>query len=210
MHYEILVEGQCELTALSILLPKIIGEYNNPHTWKIHKHRGNGSIPDNPALAPKISDTSLLGQLPAKLRAYSNNPDPNRKVIVLLDLDDKDRESFHTALIDLLKYCSNPFDVSFPFAEEELEAWYLGDRQALIAYNAKINMTKLNGYIQDSICDTWRFLLEADEPSLLKLKKKDKRLLEKKVFWAKKITPHMDVDRNLSPSFNSFKECLHN
>lgn len=205
MHYEILVEGQCELTTLSMLLPKVIGQYRAPHTWKIHKHRGNGSIPANPALAPRPTDTSLLGQLPAKLRAYSMNPDPNRKVIVLLDLDNKNKTIFHSQLIGLLAHCLNPFHVSFPFAEEELEAWYLGDRAALLAYNPKINVSKLNGYIQDSICDTWRFLLEADEPSLLKLHKKDRKLLEKKVLWARKITPHMDVANNNSPSFNDFK-----
>lgn len=205
MHYEILVEGQCELTALSMLLPKLIGQYNSPHTWKIHKHRGNGSIPANPALPPKPTDTSLLGQLPAKLRAYSMNPDPNRKVIVLLDLDDKNKTTFHSQLIGLLRYCQNQFHVYFPFAEEELEAWYLGDRAALLAYNPKINVSKLNGYIQDSICDTWRFLMDADDPSLLKLRKKDRKLLEKKVFWAKKITPHLNVANNNSPSFNAFK-----
>lgn len=204
MHYEILVEGQSELTALSILLPKIIGEYRNPHTWKIHKHRGNGTIPANPALAPRPTDTSLLGQLPAKLRAYSMNPDPNRKVIALLDLDDKNKAIFHSQLMGLLIYCQNEFNVYFPFAEEELEAWYLGDKSALLIYNPKINIPKLNGYVQDSTCDTWRFLLDADDPSLLKLHKKDRKLLEKKVFWARKITPHMDIGNNASPSFNTF------
>ncbi len=48
MHFEILVEGQAELIAFSILLQKIIGEYGSPHTWKIHKHRGIGRIPDDP------------------------------------------------------------------------------------------------------------------------------------------------------------------
>ena len=79
MHFEILVEGQCELTFLSIIMPKIVGEYKCPNTWKIHKHRGIGSIPADPAAPPKVTDSSLLGQLPAKLRAYSAKPDPNRE-----------------------------------------------------------------------------------------------------------------------------------
>ncbi|CAA0298832.1 TPA: DUF4276 family protein [Klebsiella pneumoniae] len=208
MHFEILVEGQCELTFLSIIMPKIVGEYKCPNTWKIHKHRGIGSIPADPAAPPKVTDSSLLGQLPAKLRAYSAKPDPNRKVIVLLDIDDKDKAVFHAELAALLHHCQSPFDVHFAFAEEELEAWYFGDNAALLAYNPKINVAKLNGYIQDSICDTWKVLMDADDPALSKLGKRDRRILEKKVYWAKKIPPHMEVDKNISPSFIAFKNSL--
>ncbi|MDL2322315.1 hypothetical protein LJC47_08240 [Desulfosarcina sp. OttesenSCG-928-B08] len=52
MHFEFLAEGQTELTALSILMQKILCEYGKPHTWKIHKHRGIGSIPDRPEATP--------------------------------------------------------------------------------------------------------------------------------------------------------------
>ena len=208
MHYEILVEGQCELTALSILMPKIVGDYNNPNTWRIHKHRGIGSIPENPTEPPKSTDVSLLGQLPAKLRAYAANPDPERKVVILVDVDDKDKISFHSDLVALLDYCMNDFTAYFSFAEEELEAWYLGDKNALLSYNPKISIAKLNSYIQDSICDTWKLLLEADDPALARLHKRDSRLLEKKVQWAKKIPPHMDVNINSSPSFIAFKDVL--
>lgn len=72
MHFEILVEGQAELTALSILIPKIIGEYDNPHTWRIHKHRGIGRLPDDPMKAPNPKDSTLLHQLPAKLELIQN------------------------------------------------------------------------------------------------------------------------------------------
>ncbi|KIC85725.1 hypothetical protein [Pantoea agglomerans] len=205
MHFEILVEGQCELTVLSTLMPKFVGVYNSPHTWRIHKHRGIGAIPSNPDKPPKINDTSLLGQLPAKLRAYSKNPNPNRKVIILMDLDDKDRTIFTAQLNALLVHCDAEFTASFSFAEEEPEAWYLGDRNALLVYNPKIATQKLDAYVQDSICNTWKLLLDADDPSLSKINKRDRKILEKKVLWAKKISPHMNTTGNLSPSFNDFK-----
>lgn len=66
MHYEILVEGQCELTTLSIIMPNILGKYQNPNTWKIHKHRGVGRIPDNHATKNR-NDRSLLGSFLPKL-----------------------------------------------------------------------------------------------------------------------------------------------
>lgn len=205
MHYEILVEGQCELTFLSILMPQLVGEYNNPHTWKIHKHRGIGIIPANPLAPPAVTDTSLLGQLPAKLRAYAAKPDPGRKIIVLVDVDDKDKDIFYAELLELLNHCQSPISAHFAFAEEELEAWYFGDNAALLAYNPKINVAKLQAYVQDSICDTWKMLMDADDPTMSKLGKRDRRILEKKVSWAKKIPPHMNVDVNISPSFISFK-----
>ena len=56
MNFEILVEGQGELTTLSILMEKIVGPYGEPHTWKIHKHRGIGKLPDNPKQPPNKHD----------------------------------------------------------------------------------------------------------------------------------------------------------
>jgi hypothetical protein len=106
MHFEILVEGQSELTALSILMSKIIGEYNNPHTWKIHKHRGIGKIADNPTALPNRNDQTLLHNLPSKLRAYGAEENPNLVVVVLVDLDDKDDcVIFKNELVALLNYC---------------------------------------------------------------------------------------------------------
>lgn len=205
MHFEILVEGQSELTALSILIPKIVGEYGNPHTWKTHKHRGLGRLPDAPENAPNPADPTLLHQLPAKLRAYSKTPEENRIVIVLLDLDDKNMDTFLRQLNHLLVFCENDFKPLFEFAVEELEAWYLGDRNALLLYNPNMRLNVLEEYQQDAICGTWELLLKADDPALLRQGKRNKYILEKKRDWAKGITVNMDINKNSSPSFNKFR-----
>ena len=83
MHFEILVEGQIELTTLSILMEKIVGPFNNPHTWKIHKHRGIGKFPNDPSLPVNRNDFTLLHNLPAKLRAYGREMRENDSVVVL-------------------------------------------------------------------------------------------------------------------------------
>ncbi|MGI9280412.1 MAG: DUF4276 family protein [Endozoicomonas sp.] len=201
MHFEILVEGQAELTALSILMPKIVGEYEQPNTWRIHKHRGIGKLPENPLQHPDPRNTTLLHQLPAKLRAYSKAPNTDRAIIVLLDLDDKNQEILSEELNSLLAWCENNFTADFEFAIEELEAWYLGDRQALLAFNSNIRISVLAQYVQDSICGTWEMLAKADDPSILSQKKRGPHSLNKKKEWSKKIPPHMDIDRNQSPSF---------
>ena len=208
MHFEILVEGQAELTALSILMPKIIGVYGEPHTWKIHKHRGIGRLPDNPLTQPNPRDTTLLHQLPAKLRAYSKAPNSNRAIVVLLDLDNEDIDQFSEQLLQLLEWCESDFKADFEFAIEELEAWFLGDRQALIQFNPKIKTEVLDEYVQDSICGTWEMLARADDPSILKHSKRGHQSLDKKKEWSKKIPPLMDVEANLSPSFNHFINSL--
>ena len=208
MHFEILVEGQTELTALSILLPKILGNYNEVHTWKIHKHRGIGRLPDNPAQKPNPHDMTLLHQLPAKLRAYSKTPDANRQVVVVLDLDDRNQFEFLAQLKSLLTLCSHEFIASFELAIEELEAWYLGDYHALMAFNPKIRTQILNEYIQDSICGTWETLVKADTPEILCISKRGQEVQNKKKEWAKKIPPLMEIDQNKSPSFQHFVKTL--
>ncbi len=204
MHFEILVEGQSELTALSIIMPKIVGAYDAPHTWRIHKHRGVGELPQNPLQTPDNKNFTLLHQLPAKLRSYSKTQNDDRAVIVLIDSDDKEIESFRAELLSLLDWCEAEFNVHFSFAIEELEAWYLGDRAALISFNPNIKTQPLDGYVQDSICGTWEVLAKADDPKLMNNSKRSPELLNKKKEWAKKIPPHMDINSNQSPSFNEF------
>lgn len=208
MHFEILVEGQSELTALSILMPAIVGKYLEPHSWKIHKHRGIGRLPDDFDSRPNANDMTLLHQLPAKIKAYSKAPLEHRVVVVLIDLDANDEKVLLNRLNSIMKHCDNKIEVNFLLAVEELEAWYMGDRQALVKYNSSINQGELDNYVQDSICGTWETLARADDSSFLSFKKRDPRSLDKKKEWSKKIPPHMNVSINQSPSFNVFIKCI--
>lgn len=213
MHFEILVEGQSEVTALSILMSKIIGEYKNPHTWKIHKHQGIGKIPDNPAERPNIKDKTLLHNLTAKLRAYGAEEDPNLVVVVLVDLDDKvDCVAFKSELVALLDYCDKKPRSLFRIAIEELEAWYLGDLVALKFAYPDIKQDIFDDYIQDSQSGTWEILAEAFYPGGLNaLHAKGKRsslVLQEKTTWTKNICPHLNVEQNQSLSFCYFRDDL--
>lgn len=90
MHFEILVEGQTELTALSCMMSKILCEYGKPHTWKIHKHQGIGTLPEDLNSTPRINNRTLLHNLPSKLRAYGNSMGDEEVVVLLVDLDDRE------------------------------------------------------------------------------------------------------------------------
>ena len=210
MHFEFLVEGQCELTALSILMSKILGPYQDPHTWKIHKHRGIGKFPTDPAQKPSPHDGSLLHNLSSKLRAYGNTHRKDLAVVVLVDLDNRpDCRVFKQELIHQLEFCIHKPKTLFRIAIEELEAWYLGDQNAIALAYPKANLDILNHYSQDSICGTWelfaKVIHDKDAQELLTTNKRSSRLLESKVRWAKTITPWMDVEHNLSPSFIAFR-----
>jgi len=211
MHFEILVEGQAELTALSILMNRFLGEYDRPHTWKIHKHRGIGQIPDNPVAKANKHDQTLLHNLPSKLRAYGDERRDDVVVVVLVDLDDRpDCVSFKSDLVQLLDYCDQQPKTLFRIAIEELEAWFFGDQNAIKQAYPDARQQELDSYTQDSQCGTWEKLAEATYPGgLTKLGrygKRSVRILEQKRIWAKEICPLLDVQTNQSPSFQAFRD----
>ena len=210
MHFEILVEGHTELIALSTLMRKIIGEYGNPHTWRIHKHRGIGSIPENPENKPDKRNQTLLHNLPSKLRGYGRAMTTEEAVVVLVDLDRNDCNAFKNKLTNLLTYCNTPPNTLFRIAIEELEAWYFGDPAALKAAYPDLKNSVLSSYLQDSQCGTWEKLADAiytgGLKSLLSHGKRSIQILEQKCIWAKDIAPQMNVEINSSPSFCCFRD----
>lgn len=209
MHFEILVEGQSDLTTLSIIMNKIVGDYDSPHTWRIHKHRGLGQLPDKLNSSINIKDQTLLHNYPSKLRAYGKSMGEEEVVVLLVDLDDRDDcKAFKSELIYPLSFCDPKPNLLIRIAIEELESWFLGDQDAIFKAfpNAKRNL--LESYIQDSQCNTWEFLFRVvNDPIINKLigsKKRSAYALEGKLMIARKIAPHMDVSKNNSPSFNCF------
>jgi len=213
MHFEILVEGQAELTTLSIIMNQILGDYGQDHTWRIHKHRGIGRIPLDPAANPNKHDPTLLHNLPSRLRAYGDEGRDDVVVVVLVDLDARlDCKAFKSDLVSLLSYCQQKPKVLFRIAIEELEAWFFGDQKATkLAYPA-FRQQVLDDYVQDSQCGTWEKLADAIYPGGLRALgqhgKRSVRILEQKRIWAKEICRYFDVQINQSPSFKAFRDGL--
>ena len=209
MHFEFLVEGQCELTTLSILMPRIIGEYEHPHTWKIHKHRGIGKLMEDMVSAPNPANNTLLHNLPSKLRAYGATGKKDLVVITLVDLDDRpDCHAFKAQLLRTLEPCTTPPQAIFRIAIEELEAWFLGDSQAIFQAYPDADRKLITSYNYDAPCGTWELLMKAVNPAffIASLSKRSPRTMEEKLKIARRIAPHMDVERNASPSFQTFRD----
>lgn len=209
MHFEFLVEGRSELTALSIMMHHILGEYRKPHTWNIHKHRGIGNLPDDLLAKPNPANQTLLYNLPSKLRAYAASKDDDLVVVVLVDLDDrKDCRAFKANLVRALEGCTYHIPCLFCIAIEELEAWYLGDEKAILEAYPDANVKLLHTYKQDSQCGTWELLCDAVYPELHResMGKRSQSVLGKKVELAKRIAPHMNIEKNRSCSFQYFRD----
>jgi hypothetical protein len=89
MHIEILVEDSSGETLLEVVLPKLLGEYGNPHTWSMHSYKGIGRIPRNLKGSADPAKRILLDQLPRLLQGYGRTPGIDAVVVVL----DTDRRS---------------------------------------------------------------------------------------------------------------------
>jgi hypothetical protein len=213
MHFEILVEDQSGKKALENLIPKIIRI--GQHTLRLISYKGIGHIPKKLKSPSDAKKQTLLANLPGMLRAYGKTfadykDDDQAAVIVVCDLDKKSKKMFLNELHSILNACNPSPKTRFCLAIEEGEAWLLGDIPAIKKAYPKAKDSVLNKYVNDSICGTWEFLADAVYPgghNALTSKGKQAVGVEKSQ-WAEKITPHMAVDQNASPSFAYFRAQL--
>jgi hypothetical protein len=143
---------------MSILAPKMISA---AATYRVISYKGTARIPKN--LKPKTDPAKrmLLDQLPKLLRGYGK-AQPDSNIVVICDLDKRDKESFLAELDNALNSCLPRPNVFFCVAIEEFEAWYLGDLGAIRAAYPAAKNEVLSRYIPDSICDTWELLADAN------------------------------------------------
>jgi hypothetical protein len=192
MYFEILVEDSSGAKLMEALVPKILGPDGESHSWRIHPYKGVGRLPKNMMAGTNAGHRLLLDQLPRLIRGFNNVPSTDA-VIVVLDLDSiiLDAAPRLTAIVNL--------------AVEEVEAWYFGDRIALLQAYPRAKLAVLSKYVQDSICGTWEVLADAIYPG------GSRALLSQgwplpgqvKHEWAARIGPIMQTDRNTSQSFNN-------
>lgn len=209
MHIEILVEDSSGAKLLESVLPKLLGEQANPHSWRVHAYKGIGRIPKNLNAGADPAKRILLDRLPRLLQGYGRTPGIDA-VVVVLDTDKRNCVDFLAELKALVTSCNPAPNTLFRLAIEEVEAWYLGDRQALTDAYPRAKAEVLNRYVQDSACGTWELLADAVYPRGSAAIKKARWPLPGQVKheWAEKIGPLLDPDRNVSPSFRKLRDGL--
>lgn len=209
MHIEVLVEDSSGAKLLKELLPKMIGMQGEENTWRIHPYKGIGRLPTGLSSKTDAAKRALLNQLPKLLSGYGKTHGIDA-VVVVLDSDRRNCQNFLDELNALLTRCQPAPNTLFGLATEEMEAWFLGDRTALLAAYPRAKKDVLARYVQDSVCGTWELLADAVHPGGAQAIKKAGWPLPGRIKheWAEKIGPHMDVVRNQSPSFCRFRKKL--
>lgn len=209
MHIEFLVEDSSGERLLSQLLPQILGEQGAPHSWRLKAYKGVVRIP--PGLSAKADPAKrmLLDQLPRLLQGYGKTPGIDA-VVVVVDSDRRDCKEFLQELKSLAEGCNPVPNTLFRLAIEEIEAWYLGDRAALLTAYPRAKREVLDRYVQDSVCNTWELLADAVHAGGTAAIKKTGWPLPGQIKheWAEKMGPLMNIDQNKSPSFGKFRDGL--
>lgn len=209
MHFEVLVEDDSTKVLLEEIFGRIVGNEGNAHSWRVFAYKGIGHIPKNLNTRTDPQKRLLLAQLPRLLRGYGKSlNDFMSAVVVVVDLDNRDCLAFKDELVGLLEEIDPCPNVLFRIAIEEMEAWLLGDANAIKEAYPKVKDIVLSGYKQDSICGTWEILADAVHVNgSAALKKQGYPEIGKaKCAWAEKIGRHMDIEHNQSKSFQVFRD----
>ena len=207
MHFQYLVEDQSGAALIRILMQKIVELYPNA-TYDCKGFRGIGGFTRKNTIK-ETKTGKLLNDLATYLRGFDRSLQSFPSVIiVVLDSDDHDVQQFRSELEAVAIQNMIKIDHVFCLAVEEIEAWLLGDRHALLSAYSHAKMHVLNTYVQDSICGTWEVLADAVYPGgTSKLSREHASFIEigkLKAEWAQNIGIHMDLKSNESPSFNDF------
>ena len=198
MHIEFLLEEDSARAALQNLVPKIVGSGT---TGNFHVYQGK---------------KDLLKSLPGRLKGYSRWLPEDWRIVILLDEDRQDCQTIKAALEKAAKDAGlftrsrrspqGRFRVVNRVAIEELEAWFLGDIDAIVeAYpHVPRNLSRKARFRDPDAVKggTWEAL---------------QRVLQKagyyrtgmpKIEAAERIAKYMDPCRNRSKSFQVFRDAL--
>jgi len=198
-HIAFLVEESSMEAALNLLVPRILGQ---GQSFRIHSHQGKAD---------------LLGRLPARLRGYRHWLPHNHGIVVVVDEDRRNCHHIKAGLESVAQASGfvtrsrarpqgGQFQVINWLAVEELEAWLLGDIEAVRANYPKVppSLSRKAGFRDpDAIVGgTWEALervLQAAGYHLGGLEK---------IRAAREVATHMVPDRNRSRSFQGFVAAL--
>ncbi len=208
VYLEFLIEDRSG----GILLKQILNSYMKDHEnliYRINSFKGIGCLPKKTNKVNNIKTRKLLSDLPAYLRGFnaSLSPLPHRKaIIIVLDSDDNNCIEFKKELNNLKQALMLSVDSIFCIAIEEMEAWLLGDINAIITAYPHAKKQLLQNYVPDSIIGTWEHLADAiysgGVDRLKKIATSYYEIGEQKCIWADKIGACLDIRNNKSPSFN--------
>lgn len=211
MYFQFLIEDESTKILVEHVMSKISEKYPNIFVEYDSKFfKGIGGLRKN-GRAIEQKTGKLLNDLPMYLRAFSRTLSymENAALVIVMDNDKREPEQFRQELENIAVYNRIVLDHVFCIAVKEMEAWLLGDMEAVKTAYPNTRISALHGYEQDGICDTWEVLANAVYPGgLKKLKQKAgncyREIGKAKAEWAEEIGCRLNLERNASPSFQRF------
>jgi hypothetical protein len=212
MYIQFLIEDMSTEILVNHVMEKF--KYIHPEnkiSYKIKSFRGIGHLPTEGKTVIERKTGKLLNDLPMYFEAFDKvlSSLPGAVIILILDNDKRNTEEFSKQLKDLASKKIKSTDYAICIAVKEMEAWLLGDKEAIEKAYPNSNKNAARDYMQDSIDDTWEVLANMIYPGGLKnLKRKASgsyHLIGKaKLEWAERIGKTLELNRNTSPSFKKF------
>ncbi len=206
-HFDIFIEDISGKYLVEILLDRLLPQEG--YSYRVHSYKGCGKLPANQTSALEIRTSTLLNNVPRLINGfvntYKNLSDYKAVFVIVTDCDNRVCADFKTQILTTINSYSSisTENIIVSIAIEEMEAWLLGDFQAI----PKASQKEYSTYMQDSICGTWEKLAKVIDDKFYNKKLKDAPFYvvgEKKCEWAINIAPHMNIGSNTSPSFNYF------
>lgn len=140
---------------------------------------------------PHNGKRALEKSIPKKLRGWNEPGDV--RFIILHDQDTKDCRELKQSLLSLCEGTGKP--VLIRIACQEMESWYFGDMQALAAAYNNPKLCKISAQKRYRIPD----LISSPKEELYRIIPEHQQIA-----GAKRVAPHMDIERNTSESFRQF------
>lgn len=211
MYFQFLIEDGSTSILVNHVMEKLAEQYRDKEIiWNVKFFGGIGHLSRKGSVWERKTG-KLLNDLPAFMKGFSKvlQNMESAALIIVLDNDKRDvlqfRQQLENVAVSNIVLC----DYVFCIAVKEMEAWLLGDSQAIREAYPNAKMQFMKKYKQDAICETWEVLADIVYPQgYLKLKKRAvgnySEIGGAKCEWADKIGRCLRLHENISPSYQYF------
>lgn len=211
MHIEILTEDRSGSVVVERLVNRLLEHEHIDASVAVRPHRGCGSLPKDWESRPLKFASALLDLLPAKCRAYNQvYANTDTILVVIMDSDNNDPDELRKELYRVCKKYARDVRSVIGLCTEEVEAWLLGDIKAIMKAYPECDIDMYQNYVQDSVCGTWEMLCKVTYPESYEeiIDIGYPAIGHYKARWAEKISPYLQPENNVSPSFITFRNAL--